>query len=109
MTEQQKQKLEFIHQLVSSYLDRNHAIARVTHLYLDPESRAHLVNCGTSILAAKNELNYNPGSFADAIIRNDFMQVVSRADSTNLEALRFYAMLIYNTPEKISFTAEVGG
>jgi hypothetical protein len=37
-----------------------------------------------------------PGSFLKAVLANDFMRAVSRADSSNGELLREWAMFVYN-------------
>jgi hypothetical protein len=51
-----------------------------------------------------------PGSFLQAVLRNDFREVVSRADDLNLQNLRAYSVYLYNeapgacygSPEKVA-------
>jgi hypothetical protein len=51
-----------------------------------------------------------PGSFLQAVLRNDFREVVSRADDLNLQNLRAYRVHLYNeapgacygSPEKVA-------
>lgn len=38
----------------------------------------------------------HPGDFLTALFSNDFMEAAIRADSTNIECFRAYAMLFYN-------------
>lgn len=42
------------------------------------------------------EEGISPGSFLKAVLANDFMGAVGRADSSNGELLREWAMFVYN-------------
>lgn len=42
------------------------------------------------------EEGYDPGGFVTAVLCNDLMGAVSRADSTNIRYLRDIAMFVYN-------------
>jgi len=42
------------------------------------------------------EEGISPGSFLKAVLANDFMGAVGRADSSNSELLREWAMFVYN-------------
>lgn len=56
----------------------------------------HIIQIGTSILCTKWGIGYPGGSFAQAVVDNDLMAAVGRADGTNIKMLPFYCKLIYN-------------
>jgi hypothetical protein len=62
----------------------------------DPETREHVVNCGTSILMTKWGICPG-GGFAQAVVDNNLSEAFGRADSVNEDALKFYVMLMYNS------------
>lgn len=63
------------------------------------------------------ERGIDGGSFMMSILCNDFMGAVSRADSTNIDRLKDFAMFLYNeappacfgSREKVKAWAESGG
>ncbi len=63
---------------------------------LDQEAREHIARIGTSILCTKWGVGAPGGSFVQAVVDNDLMGAFGRADSINLDSIRFYVMLIYN-------------
>jgi hypothetical protein len=56
----------------------------------------HIIQIGTSVLCTKWGIGYPGGSFVQAVIENDLMAAVGRADSINVKMLPFYCKLIYN-------------
>jgi len=58
-----------------------------------------------------------PGDFLQAVLRNDLLEAVTRADSDNLRDLRDITKFVYNcapakcwrTPEKVNGWIEAGG
>ena len=56
----------------------------------------HIIQIGTSILCTKWGIGYSGGSFVQAVVDNDLMAAVGRADGTNIKMLPFYCKLIYN-------------
>jgi hypothetical protein len=56
----------------------------------------HIIQIGTSILCTKWGIGYSGGSFVQAVVDNDLMAAVDRADGTNIKMLPFYCKLIYN-------------
>ena len=56
----------------------------------------HIIQIGTSILCTKWGIGYSGGSFVQAVVDNDLMAAVGRADGTNIKMLPFYCELIYN-------------
>jgi hypothetical protein len=88
-----------IREAVNAYIDQymeftNDPMFAVTQV--DPESRQHIVNIGTSILCTKWEVGYPGGSFVQAIVNNELREAFGRADRINLNCIRFYVHLIYN-------------
>ncbi len=68
-----------------------------TLLALEPTSREHIVNIGTSILCTKWGVGFPGGSFVQAVVNNDLAGAFGRADSINGDCIKFYSMLLYNT------------
>ena len=60
------------------------------------EQGQHVIQIGTSILCTKWGVGYPGGSFVQAVVDNDLMAAVGRADATNVKMLPFYCKLIYN-------------
>lgn len=65
-------------------------------LCMDPESRDHIIQIGTSVLSTKWEVGYPGGSFVQAVVGNDLMGAFGRADEVNRQAIGFYVSLLYN-------------
>lgn len=92
---------EIIRQQVREFMERNHILAGITHLFIDDEYREHIITCGTSILCTKYGIGYSGGSFVQAVVDNDLRETFARADSTNSEAIKFYCLLMYNVSPNI--------
>lgn len=56
---------------------------------------AHVADCFMSIYRFHHG-GYPPGSFVSALIRNDFLGAVGRADRTNQKHLDLYGILLHN-------------
>lgn len=70
---------------------------RFTVHTMNPESREHIVNIGTSVLCTKWNVDYPGGSFVQAVVNNDLREALGRADIINEDCLKFYVMLMYNS------------
>ena len=86
-------KIEVVRDLVANYLKENGAHAGLSES--DCQNN-HIVEIGTSILCTKWQIGYAGGGFVQAVVGNDLQGAVSRADGTNIRALKFYCQLIYN-------------
>jgi len=64
--------------------------------FLSDQQKEHIIQIGTSILCTKWGVGYPGGSFVQAVVDNDLMAAVGRADATNVKMLPFYCKLIYN-------------
>ena len=82
---------------VSKYLDQIFVTANVPlHIMADTEAKAHVINIGTAIMLNRLGINTYPGSFVQAVLDNDLSAAFMRADSINSQAMKFYAMMMYN-------------
>ena len=63
----------------------------------NPETRAHVISTGTSILCTKWKVGHSGGGFVKAVVDNDLYAAFSRADAINQDCIKFYLMLIHNT------------
>jgi hypothetical protein len=66
---------------------------------LENYDKEHIVSIGVSILETRfPEIGpgYSGGSFVCAVVQNDLMGAMSRADNVNIEFLKFYCQLMYN-------------
>ena len=63
------------------------------------------------------ERGYRPGSFLSAVLCNDLMEAIGRADDANVRALNAYAIYLYNyapsacygSPDKYDAWVQAGG
>tara|TARA_Y100000389_G_scaffold189593_1_gene213529 strand:- start:2890 stop:3198 length:309 start_codon:yes stop_codon:yes gene_type:complete len=58
--------------------------------------KEHIISIGTSILQTKFEVGFKGGGFVQAVVGNDLSRAIGNADSTNVKAIKFYVMLMYN-------------
>lgn len=88
-------QMETVRKLVDDYyvdsLVRDYIVPPMTS-----EQGQHIIQIGTSILCTKWGVGYPGGSFVQAVVDNDLMAAVGRADDTNIKMLPFYCKLIYN-------------
>ena len=102
MSEEQKSPQEIEEHIqrikvkVEEYLYTEAVNCRIMHLVSNEETKQHIVEIGTNILANKWGINTHPGSFVTAVINNDLTESFSRADHVNTQAIRFYVMMMYN-------------
>ncbi len=88
--------MEKVRKLVEDYFEKHaHTVIPVSTL-LNDDAKEHIINIGTSILCTKWNVGYPGGSFVQAVIDNNLMEAVGRADSINVDALKFYCQLMYN-------------
>lgn len=85
-----------VREIVKNYLEINAERAGIELLILNPESKDHIINIGTSVLCAQWDVGYPPGGFVQAVIDNDLSGTFARADHINREAVYFYVMMLRN-------------
>lgn len=93
MTQEERIR-EYVDHVIDQYRDQ---CGREFQRHAEWE-RDHIINCGTSVLCTKWKVGYPGGSFVQAIVDNDLQGVVGRADSINQDCIKFYVMLVHNTP-----------
>jgi hypothetical protein len=93
-----EQKISIIQSYVQRYFDQ-YAEMYIPNLdYFTDHEKDHMVNIGTIILGTLNNIGYPGGSFVQSIVNNDLRGAFATADSVNVLCIRFYLMLIWNTP-----------
>lgn len=90
--------MQNIKSLVQAYFDKNahHYIPNFESL--SNEDKDHIVNIGTSIICTLHGIGYQGGSFVQSIVNNDLQGAFTNADSVNINAIRFYLMMMCNMP-----------
>lgn len=66
---------------------------------LNADEYNHVIGIGISILETKfPEIGpgYSGGSFVQAVVNNDLMDAIGRADNITVDFLKFYCTLLYN-------------
>ena len=99
-------KIQVVKGIVEQYVNDN--ISSVQGV-VTVEDINHIVNIGTSILCTKWNIGILGGGFVEAVVNNNLSQAVSRADGTNIKALRLYCQMMYNTslPSELYDTSNV--
>ncbi len=92
------EKREKINQAVKEYFDKNakHYVANFDELETDDKN--HIISIGTSIICTRLEIGYAGGSFVQSVVNNDLRGAFANADHINVNAIRFYLMMMYNMP-----------
>jgi len=86
------EQIAIVKEEVKSYLEKYpYRLESLSESELD-----HVLNIGTSILCTKWEVGHPGGGFVEAVVNNNLMAAISRADSTNIKALPFYCQMLYN-------------
>lgn len=87
-----QEKLKTINSEVSKYLEKNIYLIPL-QVYLDSESRQHIIDIGVSIYVEKKKMGPPPGSFVEAVCENDLSGAIYRADNICRQALPFFVTL----------------
>lgn len=88
--------MEEVRKIVENYFKEHGSNVLPLAVLWGEDSVEHVINIGTSILCTKWGIGYPGGSFVQAVVNNDLMEAVGRADSINVHALKFYCQLMYN-------------
>lgn len=86
------EQIEVVKKVVKDYMKQDHEIA----LRFSADELVHVEDIATSILCTKWNVGYPGGSFVQAVVDNNLMQAMGRADLINQIALPFYCRLMYN-------------
>lgn len=90
------EKMDIIQKAVDNYIESYITYANGSELTNLIQHKDHVVMIGTSIMATKWGIGWDGGSFVQAVVDNDLMGAVSRADYINSQLLKFYCSLMYN-------------
>jgi hypothetical protein len=90
--------MENIKKQVQAYFDKYANNYILNFANLSNEDKQHIVNIGTSIICTRHEIGYAGGSFVQSVVNNDLKGAIANADGTNIHALKFYCMMMYNMP-----------
>lgn len=93
--------MENIKSQVQAYFDKNASLYIPNFNSLSEDNKNHIVNIGTSIICTRHEIGYPGGSFVQSVVNNDLRGAFANADGTNINAIRFYLMMMYNMPVKL--------
>jgi hypothetical protein len=93
--------MENIKSQVQAYFDKNASLYIPNFNSLSEDSKNHIVNIGTSIICTRHEIGYPGGSFVQSVVNNDLRGAFANADGTNINAIRFYLMMMYNMSVKL--------
>lgn len=96
-------QMQAVRKLVEGYY-KDSLVHDYTMQPMASEQGQHIIQIGTSILCTKWGIGYPGGSFVQAVVDNDLMAAVSRADGTNVKMLPFYCKLIYNIGMPLELT-----
>ena len=66
---------------------------------LTPEEKRHALSIMKSLYMVWLE-QYNAGNFINAVLKNDFMEVINRADDINMRCLKLYVWFKHNEMRK---------
>jgi hypothetical protein len=80
---------------VVKYILNNSSLIPKEYFY-DGHIDQHLVDICTSVMCTKWDIGYRGGGFVEAVVSNDLMGAVSRADGTCSDCLTFIVKLQYN-------------
>jgi len=95
------EKREKISLAVREYFDRNGHRYIANFEQLEDEDISHIISIGTSIICTRLEIGYAGGSFVQSVVNNDLRGAFANADHINVNAIRFYLMMMYNMPVAI--------
>lgn len=88
--------MEEVRKIVEKYYKEYGSNVLPLDVLWSEDSVEHVINTGASILCTKWGIGYPGGSFVQAVVNNDLMAAVGRADNINVHALKFYCQLMYN-------------
>jgi hypothetical protein len=90
------EQIENIRKQVQAYFNQNAQNYIPNFVYLREEDKNHIVNIGTGIICTRHNVGYSGGSFVQSIVNNDLQGTFATADDININAIRFYLMMMYN-------------
>jgi hypothetical protein len=93
---QTDEQIQVVRQLVEGYYKNSLSDPTLSLPPIETDEGQFIISIGTSILGTKWGIGYPGGSFVQAVLQNNLMAAVNKADSINIKVLPFYCKLIYN-------------
>lgn len=93
--------INFIEEQVAQWVDRN--VEMIPEKFRISPTLAYIKQVCVSMLCTKWNIGPQGGGFVQAVVQNDLLGAVSRADSMNSQLLKFYCTMLYNSkkPESL--------
>jgi hypothetical protein len=88
------EKVNLIEEHVNQWVDRN--IEMIPEGYRIESTFGYIKQLCVSMLCTKWGIGPQGGGFVQAVVNNDLMGAVSRADGMNSKLLKFYCSMLYN-------------
>ncbi len=87
--------MDLVQKHVNEYVEKNKS-SLPSHIQMDNKNLDHVKEIACSIMRTKWKVGYPGGSFVQAVVANNLMEAMGRADVLNRESLYFYCMVIKN-------------
>jgi hypothetical protein len=100
-----QEQIANVSEIVRDYFNDNSMYAGIHTMSHD--NQEHIINIGTSILCTKWGIGYEGGGFVKAVVNNNLSAAIGSADSINIQALKFYCQLMYNTGKPSIFNIDI--
>ncbi len=88
------EKVNLIDEHVNQWVDSN--IRMIPAAFLAEPTIKYIKQICVSMLCTKLGIGPQGGGFVKAVVENDLMGAVSRADGMNIHLLKFYCSMLYN-------------
>ena len=96
-TEQVREKVEDYIEKTAQFNGIGSGFNQVQERMLqDPDTKAHVISIGTSIMCTRWDIGPGGGGFVEAVVDNNLMGAYGMADSINREFIGFYCNLLCN-------------
>ena len=88
------EKVNFIEVLVNEWVNQN--IGMIPERFRIESTLGYIKQVCVSMLCTKWGIGPQGGGFVQAVVKNDLMGAVGRADGMNIHLLKFYCSMLYN-------------
>lgn len=99
-------QMSIVKSSVKKYFDDMANLAVFEFDRMTEKEKDHILDIACSIMNARLEIGFTPGSFVQAVIDNNLLSAFANADSVNQRAIKFYLLMIYNLGIDISISEE---
>jgi hypothetical protein len=104
----QQHKTGITREQIEVWLSRRMCESPMSDIIFNQEARDHITHCLYAIVQWYDD-GYPLGNFLTAVITNNLMEAVGRADDTNIKALPLYCSFLYNVMPRDYRTKLTGG